>query len=86
MSAEARWLDRHALAAYLSIPVGSIRRHLRSGKLPLPSYHLGTKSPRWDRLALDARLSGGVASKDAGAAVQGLIQSILAEPKARRRR
>jgi hypothetical protein len=50
----ARWLDRKATANYICAHVDSLRRLVKSGKLPEPSYELGKRSPRWDRLALDA--------------------------------
>ena len=72
-----RWLDREACAAYVSVRVDELPRLVRRGKLPAPSYHLGPRCPRWDRLALDARFSGGAASKPKGAAH--LAQAILEE-------
>ena len=32
----ARWLDREALAAYISVRVDEVQRLLRAGKLPTP--------------------------------------------------
>lgn len=85
--AEPRWLDREALALHISVRVDELPRLLKAGKLPVPSYHLGPKSPRWDRLALDARFEGGVASTDPDMAVHALAQTILegqAEGRTRR--
>ena len=74
---EGRWLDREALARHISVRVDEIAKLLRAGKLPAPSYHLGPKSPRWDRQAVDALFTGGAASTDPNVAVQGLVQKIL---------
>lgn len=75
--APPRWLDRDAAAHYLSLRVDELPRLVRRGLIPAPSLHLGPKSPRWDRHALDACFAGGVASADAEAAVHGLVQEIL---------
>jgi hypothetical protein len=74
---EPRWLDRDALADYISVRVDELPRLAKAGLLPEPSRHLGPKKPRWDRLAVDARFSGGVASTDPQMAVAGLVQEIL---------
>ena len=76
---DARWLDRRDLARHLSIDRGDIPRLLRRGKLPPPSYHLGPKSPRWDREAVDAMFAGRVASPLAAldAMVQDAADAIL---------
>jgi len=79
---EPRWLDRDALAHYVSVRVDEIPRLVKSGRLPAPSFHLGPRSPRWDRLALDACFDGGVASTDPDIAVQGLVNEILAKGRA----
>jgi hypothetical protein len=50
-----------AAAEYLSMQVDHLKRHVKSGKLPAPSFHLGPKTPRWDREALDAAIQGGQA-------------------------
>ena len=57
-----RWLDREALATYVSVRVDYIPRLAKGGKLPAPSYHLGPKCPRWDRAAVDACFEDGLAS------------------------
>jgi hypothetical protein len=72
-----RWLDRDALAVHISVRVDEVRKLLRAGKLPTPSYHLGPRSPRWDRLAVDACFAGEAASADPEVAVQGVVQKIL---------
>ena len=40
-SAPPQWLDREALAAYISVRVDQVQRLQRSGKLPEPSLHWG---------------------------------------------
>lgn len=60
MGETARWLDREAAAAYLSLRVDELPRKVKEGKLPQPSYHFGPKSPRWDRHKLDEMLGGPV--------------------------
>jgi hypothetical protein len=63
LSAWPRWLDRDAAARYLSQSPDKLRRLVKAGKLPTPSYHMGPKSPLWDREVLDAVLAGKVASR-----------------------
>ena len=53
-----RWLSVDAAASYLSMPVDSFRRLVRGACLPAASRALGDRWPRWDRLALDARMLG----------------------------
>ncbi len=53
-----RWLKDRDAATYVGVRVDQLRRYVSTGKLPAPSYHLGLKSPRWDRLALDRILDG----------------------------
>jgi hypothetical protein len=60
--ADPRWLDRDACAAYISVRVDELPRLVKRGLVPAPSYHLGERSPRWDRTTLDACFTGGVAS------------------------
>jgi hypothetical protein len=49
-----RWLNREQVAAYVGRRVDELPRLVRAGKLPAASLHFGPRSPRWDRLALDA--------------------------------
>ena len=74
---EGRWLDREALARHISVRVDEVAKLLRAGKLPAPSYHLGPKSPRWDRQAVDALFAGRAASGNPGAVMQDVVQEIL---------
>jgi hypothetical protein len=52
---KTRWLSRRAAAEYLSMEVDHLKRHVKAGRLPKPSFHLGHKTPRWDREALERR-------------------------------
>lgn len=79
MTDAPRWLDREACAAYVSVRVDELPRLVKRGLLPSPSYHLGPRCPRWDRLALDARFTGSAASQPKGAAR--LAQAILKEAR-----
>ncbi len=74
----ARWLDREALAAYISVRVDEVRKLLRAGRLPTPSHHLGPKSPRWDRAAVDACFEGRATppTESAEEAVQVLVEKL----------
>ncbi|HEX3587818.1 MAG TPA: hypothetical protein VH024_17595 [Candidatus Angelobacter sp.] len=76
---EPRWLNVEAAAAYISVRVDAIPRLVRQGRIPKPDYTLGQRSPRWDRLALDAAFDGGPASADARHAFQGLANEIAAK-------
>lgn len=82
--AEPRWLDAEATAAYISVRVDALSRLVRQGRIPRPDYRLGERSPRWDRLALDAAFNGGAASTDPRTASRAGVQKILAQGRARR--
>lgn len=77
--ASPRWLDRDALASYVSARVDELPRLAKAGKLPAPSHHLGPRSPRWWSADVDAMFRGKVASqadpdaviRDAVAKIQG---------------
>jgi predicted DNA-binding transcriptional regulator AlpA len=71
----ARWLDREALAAHISVRVDELPRLQRAGKLPRPSHHLGPRSPRWWSAEVDAMFGLKVASLPKGA--HGLAAAIL---------
>lgn len=76
-AAEPRWLDPEATAAYIGERVDHLPRLLRAGKLPTPSYHLGPRKPRYDRLALDALFGGGTVADDR-AEEAAIVDSIIA--------
>jgi hypothetical protein len=79
-----RWLNPEAAAAYISVRVDALPRLVRQGRIPAPDRSLGEKSPRWDRLALDAAFNGGTASTDPRIAVQALVEKMAQEGRARR--
>ena len=68
-----RWLNRDEVARYLSLRVEAVDRMARDGRLPAPSYSLGTRNPRWDRTELDERMGRGIASTDPSVAIEALI-------------
>ena len=83
-AAEPRWLDPEATAAYISVRIDALGRLVRQRRIPAPDYTLGPRSPRWDRLALDAVFDGGTASTDPRMASQASVQKILAQGRSRR--
>lgn len=58
MREAAEWLDRRALADYITARVDELPRLQKRLLLPTPSYHLGPKSPRWRRSEVDALFAG----------------------------
>jgi hypothetical protein len=81
-----RWLDRDLAAAYVGVSAFGFNRLVGEGRLPAPSRRLGERLPRWDRLALDATMSGqigGVDSTDATAAFEAWAKKLETEPKRR---
>jgi hypothetical protein len=81
---QPRWLDCEEVARYLSVRVDRVAALVRAGRIPEPTYHLGPRSPRWDRLALDSVLGDGTASSNARTVVSNLVQDILTKGRARR--
>lgn len=91
MAEEApRWLTREALGQYVGVRVDYVARLVKAGKLPAPSYHFGPKTPRWDRLAVDALFEGhsSFIGESADAAVQRVVDAIgrgeIWEPRRKR--
>jgi hypothetical protein len=80
-----RWLKAEDAATYVGVRVDQMRRLVRAGKVPAPSYSLGPKSPRWDRLALDAVFQVEQA-KPTHVTSSGMASALLAEYNAKRRR
>jgi len=82
-----RWLNPDSAAAYIGVRVERLRPLVKAGKLPPPSYHLGPNQPRFDRLALDRVFEGGKAGNgtDVDAAVQGLVEGMMAKARDRKR-
>ena len=62
---EARWLDREAAAAYLSLRVDELPRMVKRDLVPAPSLHFGPRTPRWDRMALDEMFGPSIAHRRA---------------------
>ena len=77
VSDDPRWLDQLAAAHHLSLPTDVFRQRVKAGALPPPSTRLGTRSPRWDRAALDAAMEGGLTS--GGASHRESIHAIAAK-------
>lgn len=75
----ARWLDREALAKYISVRVDHIPRLQRAGKLPKPSLAFGPRNPRWWSPDVDAALGRMASLPDKGASR--LAQAILEEAR-----
>jgi diphthamide synthase (EF-2-diphthine--ammonia ligase) len=84
MSDAPRWLDADAASDYLSLRVDAFLRAVTAGRIPQPSRHLGERTKRWDREALDAVMMGGTASTDTRTAVHALAEEIKTEGRARR--
>lgn len=83
---EPRWLSSRDTADYICVRVGDLARLVKQGRIPAPSYAIGPRQPRWDRLVLDAHFEGRSGSSDIDAAAQAMVQDILSEPLRRRRR
>lgn len=80
-----RWLGPEAAAKYISVRVDALARLVRQNRIPKPNYDLGPRSPRWDRLALDAAFGGGLDSNNVDVVTNAIVQKILAS-KGRARR
>lgn len=78
---DPRWLDAAGAAAHLSLTESAFLRRVRAGVFPRPTYGAGAATPRWDRLALDAKLGAGIDSTDARTAFQGFADAIAAKGK-----
>lgn len=81
---EPRWLDADAAADHLSLRVDAFLRLVKAGRIPPPSRHLGERTPRWDRYALDSKMTGDTASTDTRTAVHALAEEIKAQSRTRR--
>jgi hypothetical protein len=75
----ARWLSPKMLGCYLGRDPKTLLKLVRAGKLPKPTYQLGPKSPRYDRLAVDAMLTGQTEHSDAEDIANRAIQRMRAE-------
>jgi hypothetical protein len=81
-----RWLNPSQTAEYIGSRVDHLPRLLRTGKLPTPSYHLGPKSPRYDRLAIDEAFSGTRQKDDMATAVRNTVDALRREHRAKKAR
>lgn len=54
-----RWLRPEDAARHIGRNRDELRRLVRAGKIPAPSYHFGPRSPRYDREAIDVMICGG---------------------------
>src|SRR5258708_1483879 len=81
---EPRWLNAEATAHYISVRIDALPRLVKQGRIPAPDHRLGVRSPRWDRLALDAAFDGGTSSTDPRVASAAVVQKIHEEGRARR--
>lgn len=77
MRVEPRWLDAASTADYINARVADLPRYVKQGRIPEPSYELGPRQPRWDRLALDRRFEGQAASADPEQVMAAVAQRIL---------
>jgi predicted DNA-binding transcriptional regulator AlpA len=77
---DERWLDAQATARYTGVRIDYLHRFVRAGKLPKPSYHLGPRSPRWDKEELDAAFTGGRAKGGIPLDTERMIEAILNPP------
>lgn len=73
---DQRWLNAEDAAAYLSLRLDAFYRAVRRGRVPAASRHLGERTPRWDRTALDSVMVGGTASTDTRTAFHALAEEI----------
>ena len=79
------WRDAAGAAAHLSLSLDGFRRLVRTGRLPAGHAPPGVRKARWHTSDLDAAWRGlpvdtqqaaAVASMDANAAVEALVQKI----------
>jgi hypothetical protein len=76
------WMDAAAVAEYLCCTTpAAVRRYARLGRLPKPSYHLGPRSPRWNREQIDSLLVGRQVHDDTAAQIEDWINDIRSRGK-----
>ena len=73
---EPRWLNPEDTADYIGVRVDHLPRLRRAGKLPSPSLHLGPRSPRYDRIALDG-MFGATTESDTREKEASIVQAII---------
>lgn len=71
-----RWLPPQDVAERIGVRFDEIARLRRAGKLPEPSFHLGPRKPRYDRIAIDALFTKATQA-DQQAEDVAIVQSIL---------
>lgn len=81
-----RWLNPADTARYIGVRMDALPRLVRAGKLPEPSRHLGPRSPRYDREAIDDAFAGTTLSADIREAVEAFSRSIMERGPLRRGR
>lgn len=84
MAEASRWLDRDHAASHICVRPDDLRRMVKDGRIPPPSYHLGVRRPRWDRYALDAAMTGSLVSAgstNADLAIEALRNDLLRRPR-----
>lgn len=81
-----RWLDPDDAARYLGLRTDAFLRRVKARTLPNPSLHLGARTPRWDREALDSQLVAGAASEAPERPYSKAVHEILAEGRNRAHR
>jgi hypothetical protein len=81
----ARWLRPAVAAVYVGKPANQLLALARAGKLPMPTYHFGPKSPRYDREAIDALILGRQAQDTHGAIMARALQRRAADREERER-
>jgi hypothetical protein len=79
-----RWLSPSAAAAYIDVRVDALPRLVRAGRIPPPTYTLGQRSPRYDRLTLDKALSGKQSEAETNSMSRAINESIKKWASARR--
>ena len=79
--AETRWLTREDAARYVSLSAVAFSRRVRQGILPAGVGTIGHL--RWDRLALDAAMAGGIIPANREDAVDAIAAEIRASAPGR---
>jgi excisionase family DNA binding protein len=73
---DRRWLSPRQAAEYLDVRLDRLQRLVKDKKIPAPDYSLGYRSPRFDRLALDAVFSSVTEGRNPDIAMERLNEKI----------
>ena len=73
----ARWLNPEEAARYVGLTSDAFRRRVKAATMPQPTYAHGPRNPRWDRVALDAAMTGAPPSQRRP--LSGAVHAVLAE-------